>query len=99
MAIIELNYQDTINKSEQLIELTSDIKSICRNDIEAIKNTCNSVWKGDAGVEYQKKLSQIQSKIEKRSRSIESTADSLGKTARRLKRAEEAANAIFNKIK
>ena len=99
MAIIELNYQDTINKSEQLIELTADIKNICRNDIEDIKNTCNSVWKGDASVAYQKRLSQIQSKIEKRAGSIESTANSLGKTARCLKRAEEAANSIFNKIR
>lgn len=99
MAIIELNYQDTIHKSEQLIELSADVKNICRNDIEDIKNTCNSVWKGDASTAYQKKLTQIQAKIEKRARSIESTADSLGKTAKRLKRAEEFANSIFNKIK
>lgn len=95
MAIIELNYQDTINKSEQLIDLTTDIKNICRNDMEDIKSTCNSVWKGDASEVYQKKLCQLQSKIEKRARNIESTANSLGKTAKRLRQAEELAKSIF----
>jgi len=99
MANIELNYQDTINKSEQLIDLAADIKRICRNDLEDVKSTCRSVWKGDASEAYQKKLEQIQSKIEKRARSIESTANSLGNTARRLRRAEETANTMFTKKK
>ena len=97
MANIELNYQDTINKSEQLIDLTAEIKNICRNDLEDIKSTCNSVWKGDASEAYQKKIGQLQSKIEKRVRSIETTANSLGKTAKRLRQAEELAKSIFNK--
>lgn len=99
MAIIELNYQDTINKSEQLIDLATDIKNICRDDMEDIKSTCNSVWKGDASEAYQKKFSQLQSKIEKRARNIENTANSMGKTARRLRQAEEIAKSIFNKKK
>ncbi len=96
MAIIELNYQDTINKAGQMADLASDIRSICNRDIEEINDACSSIWKGDSGVAYQKKLNQIQTKIEKRARNIENTANSLGGVARRLKQAEDYAKSLLH---
>lgn len=96
MALIELNYQDTINKADELGSLASEIKGICTNNLSDINNSCSSIWKGDASISYQKKLGQIQSKIEKRAKSLENTANSLGGVARRLKQAEDYAKSLFH---
>ena len=93
---IEINYQDTINKSEQLIDLAERMKGISVNDIGEINSTCDSVWKGDASRDYQKKLVQVQSKINKRAGNLDGTARALGASARRLKKLEEYARTIFN---
>ena len=95
--MIEINYQDTINKAEQLEDLAFDIKHICQSDIAGITDSCNAVWKGDASSDFQKKLGKLQSQIEKRSKNLESTAGALGKSARRLKQAEEYAKLLFAK--
>lgn len=96
MALIELNYQDTINKAEQLEELAAEMKTICSKDIGGANDVCSSIWKGDASTAYQKKLNQIQSKIEKRADTLNSTANSLGGVARRLKQAEDFAKSLFS---
>ena len=65
MGLININYNDTINKAAQLEDLASDMKKICNNDIENAKETSYSTWKGDAGDVYRKKLGEVQLKIKK----------------------------------
>lgn len=96
MAIIDLNYQDTINKADELGNLAAEIKGICSSNLGNINSSCSSIWKGDAGAAYQKKLRQIQSKIEKRAKSLETIANSMGGIARRLRQVEDYAKSYFN---
>lgn len=96
MARIIIDYQDTINKAGKLEDIANSIKRSCSKEMGEISGYCNGVWKGDAADAYQKKLSQIKSKIMKRGDNLRSVAGDLEEYARRYQRIEQAANSIFS---
>ena len=97
MAEIRVDYQDTINKARRLENVAQEVKSTCSKNMSSISSYCNSAWKGDAADAYQKKMSQIKTRIMKRGTNLQTTAVSLENAAKRYKRIEEAAASIFSR--
>lgn len=96
MAAIEINYQDTINKANQIAELSESIKKKCTDDIAGVKENCSTVWTGDGSDAYCKKLEQIKGKIEKRAGQLKDAADSMKNAAEKMQQAEEFAKSLFS---
>lgn len=96
MPEIVINFQDTINKANQLEELAGDIRHLCENNITDINGYCAHVWKGDAGEAYRKKMNQISGKLKKRANDLETVAESIGQSVKRLKAADEAIHLFFS---
>lgn len=97
MSEINVNYQDTIDKAVRLENVAKDIKGVCSGELSSLGSFCNGVWKGDASLAYQKKMGQIQSRINKKANNLQKTANSLEEAARRYKRIEDMAMSIFSK--
>ncbi len=96
MPDIVINFQDTMNKANQLEALARDIHHLCENDLTDINGYCAHVWKGDASEVYRKKMNQISGKLKKRANDLEAVAESIGQSVKRLKAADEAIHLFFS---
>lgn len=93
---IEINFQDTLDKAGRLEELADDMNSICNNEIAQTSGAIATNWEGDGANFYRKALDQTNKKLINKADALKRTAESLGKSARRLKKLEEMAQSIFS---
>lgn len=95
MALIEIDYVDTIRKAEELEQLARELKSISANGLEEIKSGIDAGWKGSASVLYKKKINELSHQLASQAEDLLKIAERLGKTAKRYQKLEQMAKNIF----
>ena len=94
---IEINYRDTVNKANRLVELADEINIICTNEIIQTSNAISSNWQGTGGNQYKKMIERVNTRLINKSKELKETAEAMEGSASRLKKIEEYAASIFSK--
>jgi len=98
-ATIYINYSDTINKADSMIELADQLSRLNQEKLKEIGVNLNSIWTGDAAEMFKKSMFSMNDRLDKRVNQITSAADGLKKSAERLRMVEEAMVALINATK
>lgn len=95
---IKFNYQQTIQQAQQLEQMASDMSGKTKRKISGVKDNLSAAWTGNAGKSFVKFLSDAESDLDAKAKYLRSVADYLKKAAKKIKEAEEAAQASASGI-
>lgn len=95
MALIEVDYQDTLRKADRLDALARELRSLAAQDLQSIQSGVSRNWKGSASELYQKRMRTYVRQVEAHAKDCQSLANSLRKAAKRYRQMEMLANSIF----
>ena len=95
---IKFNYQQTIQQAQQLEQLASDLSGKTKGKISCVKDNLSAAWTGNAGKSFVKFLGDAVSDLDAKAKYLRGVADYLKKAAKKIKEAEEAAQASASSI-
>lgn len=95
---IKFNYQQTIQQAQKLEQMASDLSGKTKGKISGVKDTLCAAWTGNSGKNFVKFLGEAESDLDAKAKYLRGVADYLKKTAKKIKEAEEAAEASANGI-
>ena len=94
---IYINFNDTIQKAESLIELANQLRTLSNGSLKETGSNLNGVWSGDAAEMYKNSLYDLAERIDKHANAVELAANGLKGSAERLLNLEKIAIDIFSK--
>jgi len=95
MALIDIDYRDTLRKAEQLERLASELRSISTRDLQDLRSGVGRTWRGSAAELYKKRSRTFSRQIESQAKELQRMARSLRQSAERYRRLEILAKGIF----
>lgn len=95
---IKFNYQQTVQQAQKLEQMASDISGKTKGKMTSVKENLNAAWTGNAGKNFVKFLGQCEADLDAKAKYLRGVADYLKKAAKKIKEAEEAAQASANGI-
>ena len=95
MALIDVDYQDTLRKAERLDELATKLDNIVMHDLESVYTGVNNSWHGTAADRYKSKERTYNGQIRARARRLRELARGLRQAAERYHRIEMAAKSLW----
>lgn len=90
MSIIRINYDLTIRKAKQIIDLGSDIIAI-KSQLDNIKEESGAYWRGDAANTYREQCSILAAKLTEIDTKINKLGNKIINIANVIKAADEEA--------
>ena len=82
------DFQRAVNEAEDLENAARKMRNLSANDMENTKHSLGSVWHGEASDAYQRKWSQLQTKILNSAKDLEKQASAVRSMAQRTYEAE-----------
>ena len=82
MGLINIDYNDTINKANQLEELADRMIRLCNNDLQSALKATNANWNGETSKMYIKRLTSLHDKSMSQARSLKNVAASMRRRAK-----------------
>ena len=64
MAMIEMDYADSLRKASQLESLARELRKIATNDIENIQANINGAWQGSAAEMYKRRVNTFEQDVQ-----------------------------------
>ncbi len=95
---IKFNYQQTIQQAQKLEQMASDLSGKTKGKLTGVKDNLNAAWTGNSGKNFVKFLSNAESDLDAKAKYLRGVADYLKKAAKKIKEAEEAAEASASGI-
>lgn len=95
MALIDIDYQDTLKKADRLEALASNLRSISTRNLQDLQAGVGRTWRGSAAELYRKRTQTFSRQVESQAKELQNMARSLRAAAERYRRLEELANSIF----
>lgn len=95
MALIDIDYQDTLRKANRLEALANDLRGISTRNLQDLQAGVGRSWRGSAAELYKKRTRTFSNQIEAQARELQRMARSLRASAERYRRLENLANSIF----
>ncbi len=90
---IKFNYQQTIQQAQRLEQMASDLSGKTKHKVAGVKDNLNAAWTGNSGKGFVKFISEVESDLDAKAKYLRGVADYLKKAAKKIKEAEEAAEA------
>lgn len=81
MADIYISYQNVLNKAGELEELANRLVSIKDNEFDSLRSSLSSNWDGSSAEEMQKKLNDLNNKLNESITELKNAAALLRKQA------------------
>ena len=95
---IKFNYQQTIQQAQQLEQMASDLSGKTKGKLNGVKDNLSAAWTGNAGKNFIKFLGDAESDLDAKAKYLRGVAEYLKKAAKKIKEAEEAAQASASSI-
>lgn len=95
MALIDIDYRDTLRKAERLESLARELRNVSSRDLQELQSGGGRAWSGSASEMYRKRARTLSQKTAQQAKDLEKLARSLREAAERYRMLEMAANAIF----
>ncbi len=95
MALIDIDYQDTLKKADRLESLANDLQSISTRNLQDLQASMSRTWRGSASELCKKRTQTFSRQIEAQAKELQNMARSLRASADRYRRLEALANSIF----
>lgn len=95
MSVIEIDYQDTLKKVEQLEALAGELKKVSSDNLRNLQSGVDQGWKGSSAELYKKRMKALSELIDARAGDLQNTANGLRKAAEHYHRLETIAGTIF----
>lgn len=95
---IKFNYQQTIQQAQKLEQMASDISGKTKGKLSSVKENLSAAWTGNSGENFVKFLTDAESDLDAKAKYLRGVADYLKKAAKKIKEAEEAAEASASGI-
>lgn len=93
---IKFNYQQTMQQAQKLEQLASDLSGKTKGKLSSVKENLSAAWTGNSGKNFVKFLSNAETDLDAKAKYLRGVADYLKKAAKKIKEAEEAAQASAN---
>ena len=93
---IKFNYQQTMQQAQKLEQLASDLSGKTKGKLSSVKENLSAAWTGNSGKNFVKFLSNAETDLDAKAKYLIGVADYLKKAAKKIKEAEEAAQASAN---
>ena len=90
---IKFNYHETIEQARKLEELASSLSGKTKQKLSGVRDNLNAAWTGNSGKSFVKFLSEAESDLDAKAKYLRGVSDYLKKAAKKIKEAEEAAQA------
>ena len=90
---IKFNYRETIEQARKLEELASSLSGKTKQKLSGVRDNLNAAWTGNSGKSFVKFLSEAESDLDAKAKYLRGVSDYLKKAAKKIKEAEEAAQA------
>ena len=94
----KFNYRHTIQQAQKLEQMASDLSGKTKGKLTGVKENLNAAWTGNAGKNFIKFLGKAETDLDAKAKYLRGVADYLKKAAKKIKEAEEAAQASANGI-
>lgn len=95
MAWIEVDYQNMLEKADQLENLAKDLQKISNQDLQKVQSGVNQCWHGSAAELYKKKLGIYSQQVASHALAFLVLARALRGAAKKYQDLEHIANSIF----
>ena len=95
---IKFNYQQTIQQAQKLEQMASDLSGKTKGKLTGVKDNLSAAWTGNSGKNFVKFLTDAESDLDAKAKYLRGVADYLKKAAKKIKEAEEAAQASASSI-
>ncbi len=95
---IKFNYQQTMQQAQALEQMASDLGGKTRHKLSGVKDNLTAAWTGSSGKLFIKFLTEAETDLDAKVKYLRGVADYLKKSAKRIKEAEDAANASASGI-
>ena len=92
---IKFNYQQTMQQAQNLERMAS---GKTKGKLSGVKDNLSAAWTGNAGKSFVKFLGDAESDLDAKAKYLRGVADYLKKAAKKIKEAEEAAQASASGI-
>ena len=99
MSDIYHDYQDTLNKANQLTEKADKLNDILNNKIEPLMQEVQSCWHGDAATEMMAKLNRLSCRVYNEQSKLRTEADRMRSAAKVWYEAEKAAQEALERAR
>ena len=95
---IKFNYQETMQQAQRLEQMASDLSGKTKSKLSGVRENLNAAWTGDSGKAFVKFISDAERDLDTKAKYLRGVADYLKKAAKKIKEAEEAAQASASSI-
>lgn len=95
MSLIDIDYQDTLRKADQLERLAEELRQVSAHDLQDLQSGVGRTWRGSSAELYRKRMQTLQRQVDAQARDLKSTASRLRQAAEHYRRLELMANSIF----
>lgn len=95
---IKFNYQQTIQQAQKLEQMASDLSGKTKGKLTGVKDNLSAAWTGNSGKNFVKFLTDAESDLDAKAKYLRGVADYLKKAAKKIKEAEDAAQASASGI-
>ena len=95
MAIIDIDWRDTIEKAKQLESLAGELQNVINNELLSIQDGAGSRWQGSAADLYRKKARTYVRQMQSEQKNLRSLANSLRKAAETYRDLERLGSSLF----
>ncbi|MCR4850642.1 MAG: WXG100 family type VII secretion target [Lachnospiraceae bacterium] len=95
---IKFNYQQTIQQAQAIEQMAGDLSSKTKSKLSGVKDNLNAAWTGESGKNFVKFLADAETDLDAKAKYLKGVADYLRKAAKKIKEAEEAAQASASGI-
>lgn len=95
MALINIDYKDTMNKAEQLEAKAKELRKLANRNLESIQSTSRKNWTGSASKLYEKRLNTFSRQMLSQANTLERLAKELYAASRFYHTIETSAEQIF----
>ena len=95
---IKFNYQQTIQQAQNLEQMASDLSGKTKGKLTGVKDNLSAAWTGNSGKNFVKFLTDAESDLDAKAKYLRGVADYLKKAAKKIKEAEDAAQASASGI-
>lgn len=95
MAIIDIDWRDTMNKADQLDDLAEELQHLIYCELTDMEDGAGSRWQGSAAELYRKKARTYVRQIQSEQKNLRSLARGLRKTAETYRDLEQLGKSLF----
>ena len=95
---IKFNYQETMQQAQNLEHMASDLSGKTKSKLTSVKDNLSAAWTGNSGKSFVKFITDCETDLDAKAKYLRGVADYLKKAAKKIKEAEEAAEAAAGGI-